>query len=143
MESEGRGGRFKRLAQRLKEWETSSTTPATTSLRGEQTCRVVNNDYNDRQRTQVRYQEAADQLKEAIEIRKGSWGSFDFEELSDEPEHFDDEQFKNKINAVLISRKTSIKDRKGWSSFTYAVECVFTAFRPLAKNFLLVAKDAQ
>ena len=71
------------------------------------------------------------------------WGSFDFEELSNEPEGFDDLQFKNKINAVFVSRETSIKDRKGWSKFTYAVECVFTALSPLAKNFLMTIKDAQ
>ena len=131
------------MASRLKGRETPSPTTTATSSQGNQTSQVVNNDYNDRQRAQIRYKEAADQLKEAIKIRKGPWGSFDFEELSGEPEGFDDSQFKNKINAILISRETSIKDRKGWSKFTYAVECVFTAFSPFAKNFLMVAKNAQ
>ena len=44
---------------------------------------------------------------------------------------------------MLAARESSIKDRKGWSTFTYAVECVFTALSPFAKNFLTVAKDAQ
>ena len=143
MQNQGTGGRFRRLASKLKGRETPSPTTTATSSQGNQTSQVVNNDYDDRQRAQIRYKEAADQLKEAIKIRKGSWGSFDFEELSGEPEGFDDSQFKNKINAVLISRETSIKDRKGWSKFTYAVECVFTAFSPFAKNFLMVAKNAQ
>ena len=108
-----------------------------------QTPQEANTNYNDRQLAQARYKEAANRLKKAIEVRRGSWDSFDFEELTGEPERFDDPQFKNKINTVLMSRKTSIQDRKGWTKFTYAVECVFTAFSPFAKNFLTVAKDAQ
>ena len=103
----------------------------------------ADNDYNDKQRAQTRYEEAANQLKEAINIRKGLWGSFNFEDLSGEPEGFDDSQFKNKINVILTSQEMSIKDRKGWSKFTYAVECVFTAFSPFAKNFLMITKNAQ
>jgi len=45
----------------------------------------VDNDYGDGQRAQIRYKKAANQLKEAIKIRKGTWGSFDFEELIGEP----------------------------------------------------------
>ena len=121
---------------------TSPTTAATSSQRN-QTSQPVNNDYDDRQRAENRYKEAANQLKEAIKIRKGPWGSCDFEELNGEPEGFDDLQFKNKINGTLILMETSIKDRKGWSKFMYAVECVFTTFSPFAKNFLMVAKDIQ
>ena len=140
MENQGTGGRFRRLASRLKRRETPSPT---TAVMDNQTFQVTDSHYNDRQRAQTRYEEAASLLKEAIKIRKGPWGCFDFEELSGEPEGFDDSQFKNKINAILISRETSIKDRNGWFKFTYAVECVFTAFSPFAKNLLMVAKDAQ
>ena len=42
-----------------------------------------------------------------------------------------------------ISLTGNIKDRKGWFKFTYAVKCVFTAFNPFTKNFLMVAKNAQ
>lgn len=52
-------------------------------------------------------------------------------------------QFKNKINAALIARETSIKDRKGWSKLTDAVECVFTALSPFAKSFVIVVNNAQ
>jgi hypothetical protein len=100
-------------------------------------------DYNDEQRARNRYKDAADQLKEAIKARKDTWGSFDFDELSGEPEGFDDSQFKTKINAVLTSREASIKDKAGWSKLTYAVERVFTACSPFAKNCLIVAKNAQ
>jgi hypothetical protein len=132
-------GRFRRLALKLKRRE-ATTSPQDNQSQSSQ---VAKNEYNDRQLAQIRYKEAANRLKEVLKIRKGPWGSFDFEELSDEPEHFDDLQFKNKINAVIMSWETSIKDRRGWVKFTYAVECVFTAFSHFAKNFLTVAKDAQ
>jgi hypothetical protein len=140
MRNQEKGGGFRRLGSRLRRRETSSLTTNSTAS---QTSQAVTNDYNDRQRAQSRYNEAAIQLKEAIKIHKDRWGSFDFEELSGEVEGFDDSQFKNKINAILTSRETSIKDRSGWSKFTYAVECVFTAFSPFAKNFLMIAKDAR
>jgi hypothetical protein len=143
MQTQETRGRFKRLTSRLKGRETPTPTNAATSSQGNQPSQVVNNDYNDRQRAQSRYEEAVTQLKEAIKTRKGPWGPFDFDELSDEPEGFDDAQFKNKINKILTSREASIKDRNGWSKFTYAVECVFTALSPFAKNFLMVAQNAQ
>src|SRR5271169_3050087 len=141
MQNQGTARRFKGLASRLKRREAPPPPPPQGNQ--SQTSQAANNDYNDRQLVQARYKEAADRLKEAVEVRKGSWGSFDFEELSGEPEGFDDSQFKNKMNTVLMSREMSIKDRKGWSKFTYTVECVFTAFSPFAKKFLTVAKDAQ
>ena len=140
MEIQGTKGKFRRFALGSKGRKVPSATTAPTAS---QTSQVVKNDYNDRQRVQIKYEEAANELKQAIKIRQGHWGSFDFEELSGEPEGFNDSQFKEKINAVLNSHETSIKDRKGWSKFTYAVECAFTAFSPFAKNFLRVAKDAQ
>ena len=94
-------------------------------------------DYDDKQRAQLRYDEAAAELKEAIKHQKG----LDFENLGGGP--FDDLQFKKKLHAMLTARESSIKDRKGWSTFTDAVECVFTALSPFAKNFLTVARDAQ
>ena len=146
MSNQEKGGRLSRFTSRLKGRKgRKGPPPPTTSLRDgqSQTSEVANNDYNDRQRAQIKYIEAATQLREAIRIRKGHWNSFDFEELSGEPEGFDDSQFKNKINAVCKSRETSIKDRKGWSKFAYAIECVFTAFSPFAKNFLIIANNAQ
>ena len=143
MQNQGTEGRFRRWASRLKEREIQSPTTSPASSQDNQASQAVNNDYNDRQQAVNRYKKAAEQLKEAIKIRKRLWGSFDFEELSNEPEGFDDSEFKNKINAVLTLRESSINDRKGWSKFTYAVECVFTAFSPFAKNFLIATKDAQ
>ena len=143
MQNKGTGSRFRRLRSRLKGEETSPPKTTSTSSQDSQGSQAVNTDYNDRQLALNRYRKAVDELKEAIKIRKGPWDAFDFDEFNDEPEDFDDSQFKNKINAMLISRETSIKDRKGWSKFTYAVEYVFTALSPLAKNLLTATKGAQ
>jgi len=146
MQNQETEGRFRRLASRLKRREGQEIGPpatSPTSSQDNQVSQAVNNDYDDRQLALNRYRKAVGQLKEAIEIRKDRWGSFDFKELSDEPDDLDDLQFKNKINAILISSETSIKDRKGWSKFTNTVECVFTALSPFAKNFLMATKDTQ
>jgi hypothetical protein len=137
---QGTGGSFKRLAAKLRGRARPLPQPPVTASQNQ----VIDNDYNDRQRAQRRYEEAANYLKEAMKLHKGpGTSSVDFEELSGETEHFDDAQFRNKINAMLVSRETSIKDRNGWAKFTNAIECVFTAFSPFAKNFLTVAKNAQ
>jgi len=144
MQNQRTEGRFKRLTSNWRGRRARRPNTATTPPQDHRSqTQVANTDYNDRHLVQIRYEEAANSLKEAIKIRKGSWGPFDFEELSGEPEGFDDSQFKNKINAVFLSREASIKDRKGWSKFTHAVECIFTAFSPFAKNFLVIAQTAQ
>lgn len=98
--------------------------------------------YDDDRRARIRYKEAAKELKEAVKCCAGL-GSFDFEVPSDEPQDLNDSELINKINQMLRARETSIKDRRGWAKVTYAVECVFTAFSPLAKTILLVTKDAD
>src|SRR5271169_3905103 len=98
MQNPGTTGRFRRLASRLKGRDIPSPITSPTSSQESQDSQAVNNDYNDRQRAMNKYQKAGEQLKEAIKLRKGPWGSFDFEELSKEPEGIDDLQFKNKIN---------------------------------------------
>ena len=143
MQNQERESKFKRFKSKLKGRETSSQPASATSSQDNQASPTVNIDYNDRQQVEKRYNEAVNQLREAIKIRKGSWGSFDLEGIIDEPERHDDSLFKNKINAVLMSREASVKDKNGWSKFKYAVECIFTAFSPLVKNVLLATKDAQ
>jgi hypothetical protein len=142
MQNQETKSRFRRLRSRLKGTETSPKT-TTTSSQDSQASEAINNDYNDRQLVLNRYRKAVERLKEAIKIRKCPWDASDFGEFNDEPDGFDDSQFKNKLNTILISREMSIKDRKGWSKFTYAVECVITAFSPLTKNLIMATKGAQ
>lgn len=103
----------------------------------------VETDSGDRRRAKARYKEAASLLEQSIKNCDGYWGSFDFQDLSGEPEEFDDSQFRNKINMALATRETSIRDRTTWSKCKYTVECVFTALSPFAKNFLMIAKEVQ
>jgi len=98
--------------------------------------------YGDRERTRERYKEASNLLQDAVK-RHEKWGAFDFPELTGEPEGFNDSQFKDKINAVLQSRKQALKDLSGWKKCEHAVQCAFTAFSPFAKNFLTIAKEGQ
>src|SRR5437762_2277848 len=107
MQNQETGGRFRRLTSRLKGRENPSPATSPTSSQDNPASEAVDNDYNDRQKALNRYRKAADQLKDAIKIRRGTWGSANFEELGDEPDGFDDSQFKNKINAIMISRETS------------------------------------
>ena len=143
METRGPEGRGRRLLSIFKRRETPLLATSLSSSLDNQATQPVNNVYDDRQLALNRYGEATTHLKEAIKIRKGPWSAFIFDELSDEPGALDDLQFKNKINAILLSQESLIKDKKGWSKFTDAVECVFTALSPLVKNFLSVVRDAQ
>jgi hypothetical protein len=104
---------------------------------------AVEKDSGDRRRAKARYKEAATLLEQSVKFRQGNWGSFDFQDLSGEPESLDDSQFRNKINLALATRETSIKDKSAWSKCRYTVECIFTALSPFAKNFLIIAKDGQ
>ena len=114
---------------------TSTTTTSTARARVTAAC-------GDRERTRDRYREAARLLHEAVNERD-EWKAFDFPELSGEPEAFNDAQFKDKIDKVLHSRNPAMKELSGWGKCTYAIQCAFAAFSPFAKNFLLIAKDAQ
>jgi hypothetical protein len=57
--------------------------------------------YRDQKRTEERYFEALKLLREALQGYHGVWGSFEFDELTGEPEKFDDALFKTKINAAM------------------------------------------
>ena len=115
--------------------EAASTTP--TAAPYEETAEV----FGDRERSRERYREASQLLHDAVK-GKDKWGAFDFPDLKGEPEGFCDSEFKNKINAVLQSRKESMQGLSGWKKCEHAVQCAFTAFSPFAKNFLTIAKEA-
>lgn len=131
------------LASKLEGTEISSATTATASFENSPRPQTPNDDFSDRETTLKKYKKAIDELRKAIKIRKGPWNSFEFEKLCDEPDCLDDLRLRNNINAVLISCEASINDRKGWSKFIHAVECVFKALSPPVKNILIAMKGAQ
>ena len=100
-------------------------------------------DTGERQRTRAKYLDAAELLRETIEMYKGQWGSFDFPELNGEPEDLNDSLFRETINAVMDARESVVADRSAWARCKHAVQCAFTAFSPFAKHFLIIAKQGQ
>jgi len=130
------------FTSRLKKKNQPPVSPATRSIQTPST-QTVERNYNDRERTKERYAEAATLLEASLKGRQRNWGSFEFPELSGEPEGFNDLKFRHKIEFALESRRNSVKDKTGWSRGRDIIECIFTALSPLAKNFLAIAKDGQ
>ena len=97
----------------------------------------------DGERSKARYLDAARLLEETVKAYQDKWGSFNFPELKGEPKDFDDSLFREKINAVVETRKNNIKDPSAWEKCKDVVQCAFTAFSPFAKNFLTIAKEGQ
>jgi hypothetical protein len=131
---------FKRKEQKE---QATPQAPRTTSQTNQPSATPVL-DSPDTQRTKARYIAAAKALDEVVKGHESQWGSFDFPELRGELTDFNNSQFKDKINEVLQARKLQVKlDRTEWRKCTHALECVFTAFSPLAKNILTIAKESQ
>jgi hypothetical protein len=135
-------GMISSVASRLKKKKSPPVSPATRSTQTP-SVQTVERNYDDRERTKERYAEAATLLEASLKGRQGNWGSFEFPELSGEPEGFNDLQFRHKIELALESRRNSVKDKTGWSRGRDIIECIFTALSPLAKNFLTIAKEGQ
>jgi hypothetical protein len=74
-------------------------------------------------------------LGETIKAYEGQWGSFDFPELKDEPEDFNDSLFRGKISAIMDGRESDVNDKNAWAKCKHAVQCAFTAFSPFRKTF--------
>src|SRR5271154_5619707 len=103
--------------------------------------------YVDRERTLERYREATKLLEDTVKGRGKEWGKewgvFDFPELKGEPESFDDSGFKDRIDTVLRARRDAMNDRTVLGKCGHALQRVFTAFSPFAKNFLTIASQGQ
>lgn len=97
----------------------------------------------DNEKTRMRYLRATKQLEDAINGCEGAWGSFDFPELSGEPEDFGDSLFRGKIDTIMNAQKTNINDHTAWEKCRQAAQYAFTAFSPFAKCFLSIAKEGQ
>jgi len=100
-------------------------------------------DYGDRKRAEERYTDAYQLLKKATERNSQVWGRFEFDDLQGEPAKFDDALFKSQIHKALDSRQRALKDYSLGSQAKRLIESIYTALSPLAKNFLMVATNAQ
>jgi hypothetical protein len=97
----------------------------------------------DRRRATTRYLQAAKALEGVVNGCKSQWGSFNFPELKGEPLNPTDLQFKRRIDTVLEAQKGGLKDQAAWEKCKHAIQCVFSALSPFAKNFLAIAANAQ
>ena len=133
-----------RLSSVLKRRQNEPTSSDSTGAEYSKPRSSAVSDYGDRQRAIERYVEAAQLLKQVIgESEAYQWGSFDLPNLSNKPEDFNDSQFQEQINEVLMARRTIVADQKTWGKCREAILSIFTALSPFAKNFLTVATNAQ
>jgi len=97
----------------------------------------------DRKQTKARYVEADKILQQAVKKCGDQWRGFNFAELIGGLENVNDSQFKNKIDMVLEAYKDKVNDRTALGKCGHAIQCCFTAFSPLAKNLLTIAKEGS
>jgi hypothetical protein len=96
---------------------------------------------NDGEPTKGRYIEAAT-LRIAVQAPDAKWRIFDFPKLSGEPEEKNYSQVREKLDTML-EQKGGAKDTRGLANCRRIAQCIFTAFGPLAKNFLSIATNVQ
>jgi len=100
--------------------------------------------YTDRERTTERYFEALKLLKEATQHHpRTCLGDFEFPELDSEVGQFDEVQFKDKIEAILVSQQKSFDDKALFSKGKHLIQRLYTSLSPIARNFLMIASNAQ
>lgn len=145
MESGHKPRKRDRLISLFKRREQTQQSTQRSSVQNDGVQSPANSDANTREklRSKARYLGAIKLLEETVKAYQDKWGSFDFPELNGEPENFHDSLFREKINAVIESRKINIHDQSAWEKCRDAIRCAFTAFSPFAKNFLTIAKDGQ
>jgi hypothetical protein len=120
----------------------SQSDPQTSSPKANQQPTTATEESLDRRMTKLRYVESAKALQSAVQGRT-EWGSFEFPELQGEPEKFDDSQFRDRIHQSLEAQRSSIKDQMIWGKCRQAVQSMFTALSPFARNFITIAKEGQ
>ena len=132
-----------RLASHFKPKVMSSQSdPQTASPKANQQPTTDTEESLDRRMTKLRHVESAKALQDAVQGR-AEWGSFEFPELQGGPEKFDDSQFRDRIYQTLEAQGNSIKDQMIWGKCRQAVQSIFTALSPFAKNFITIAQEGQ
>jgi uncharacterized protein (DUF1778 family) len=90
-----------------------------------------------------RYTEASELLKTSINAREDRRDISELSDLAGELEHCSSSQFGQMVNAILEKQKFVIKDQTIWGKCEHAIQYVFAAFSPFAKNFLRIATESQ
>jgi hypothetical protein len=133
---------FKAIKQSRSSNLSNITQPSTYSESSESPVAIVPD--HDTQRTKNRHVEACALLITSIKTcqQDTTYNFLEFPELEGEHASFDD-QFLQKVNHILESRKKDIKDETAWSKCRNTIECVFTVLSPFFKNFLSIATNIQ
>lgn len=127
-----------------KESKISKSNPAPPkhpSIENNQVIHDVNRELGEDQQVKARYIQATKLLQDAVAGHQGE--PFLFPDLSGEMEEFNDMEFREKLDITIDRYKTSMKNPKALEKCRYAVQCMFTALSPFAKNFLQIARDGQ
>ena len=98
----------------------------------------------DREKTEIRYREAMEQLKKSVKLPRKNWETFDipdFKNLADVNNPIP--QLQEDIKKTLDAKKKAFKDPSFWSKSKRVTETIFTAITPFAKNVLHVAKEGS
>ena len=104
---------------------------------------VGDSPHDDRGRSKYRYSQACNLLQETVKACHNHWGMLDFLELFGEHGDADDSEFIGKIELALNYWKQKCQDQGAWGKCKSALQDVFKAFSPLAKNFLQIAIEGQ
>lgn len=133
---------FKAIKQSRSSNLSNKTQPSTSSQSSESAVAFVTD--HDTQRTQNRHVEACALLTTSIKTCQQdiTWNFLEFPGLEGEHASFD-EQFLQKVNHILESRKKDIKDENAWFKCRNTIECVFTVLSPFFKNFFSIATSIQ
>ena len=136
---------FRRKEQITRPASTTSTPHQTISQ--QPTPGPLNTESPDRQRTKARYEEALTLLATAMKGREAEWGTFnfpqlDFPQFKGELDDLSPSQFRENLDTI-IERNDPKRKTTAWKTCENGLLSLFTAFSPLVKNFLTIAKEGQ
>jgi hypothetical protein len=102
-------------------------------------------DHSDEKRTLTRYKNALDQLKNSLKASRANWKLLQFPELEDIPVDISPSRLREEIDKIFDARQESesLESQTWWPKCKQAVCRACMALTPLAKNVLIVAKEAQ
>ena len=96
--------------------------------------------HGDRERTEKRFRAAVSELKAALALRPKHWATSDELELNDVLENEDTSSLQELIE-LRLNRKH--ENQSTWGKGRILFQQVFSALFPIARNVLLIAKEAQ
>jgi len=142
-------GTMKKLSKALREKHSpevkgtqSQTGNATSNSPPPAYTEVVEDVYNERQRTEGRHREASEQLKAALKVARGTWKALQASENTIS-ESIDPSQIRQAISEFFASHEKVVKSESRWAKCKKVIEKVYTSSSPFLKNALIIATQAS